>query len=205
MKKLIKILMAIMLTLIPYTSVAGQTFNYEGTYLTQDTSQAIQGFHFDTYNNQIFVLLHEASNVNISKVENFQRLVNIRSYIESHYDFQAMSKEEISNYNINHGIDYAAALQTIIDSDNEANANWEQDLNQQIPGIHDFSQSSSQLENSINYGSQSILINQPKINFNQNMWNVSMFDISSPVLRFQGSSQTDSITDDFGIVYTKQD
>lgn len=214
MNRLLTFILSLLLTLTTTTTyVQAQQFDYEGTYLTTDTTQQIGGFHFDPENHRIIVIpfrYTHNSNFDIDGIKNYQRYQNIIQYEEEHLGLSTMSKEEMVNFNETHGIDYAEALRNVAQSDCISEANSTEYLSlmllMQVPGIHNlgaFPFIYLTVSDHSNYNL--IVINQPDIKFNQNLWEVSMFDISTPLLRFEASSDKQSITDDFGITYEKQE
>lgn len=214
MNKLFTFILSLFLTFtITSTDVQAQQFDYEGTYLTTDTTQQIQGFHFDPDNHRMIVIpfrYSHNSDIDTDGIKNYQRLQNIIQYEEEHLDLSTLSQEEMANFNETYGIDYAEALRNVAHSDfikeNSSNNYLNLLLLLQSPGIHNLGTTPFihlTLSDHANYNL--IVINQPDFQFNQSLWEVSMFDIKTPLLRFEASNDKQTITDDFGITYEKQE
>ena len=56
MNKLIKLIILLGLIVTQVQIVSAQIFDYDGTYLTDDETQVISGFHFDQKNNTVVVI-----------------------------------------------------------------------------------------------------------------------------------------------------
>lgn len=121
-----------------------------------------------------------------------------------------MTKEEITKFNEENEIDYAESLRNIADSEiikeNSSNSYLNLLLLVDTPGVHNLGIMPFirlNISNPNNPGL--VVITQPDIKFNQSLWEVSLFDIPTPILRFEAGTDTTTITDDFGITYEKQD
>lgn len=200
--------LSFLLIFIPNLHVQAQNFNFDGTYLTEDTSQSILGFDIDQENNRIVVLGQPylgTFNNNYASSQS-QRFSIILNYLNNQLDWSTMTKEEKSVFNEKHQMDYATLLRNY--ADNELNAEigltdltWDMYLDLQLPGIYNWSQKISR--NQL-YG-QYIVINQPTISFNQSYWEITLFELPSAVLRFEANTDKSQLRDDFGVIYHLQE
>lgn len=210
MRKTIYFILIISLLLINVPLTHAQEFEYEGTYLTTDQTQHIEGFHFDQVKNRIIIIPQEITPTNHESMMNMMRIYNAQRYVNEHIDLTAMTKEEVTAFNAEHDINYQKALRTVAHSD-KANdtldySYWDFLFLMEIPGVHTLgSIRFMNIEPLISYPINTTIINQPDIHFNQDLWEVSLFDIKTPILRFEAGTNTQYIKDDYGILYEKQD
>ena len=202
MNKLIKLIILLGLIVTQVQIVSAQIFDYDGTYLTDDETQVISGFHFDQKNNTVVVITQNSPTMNPTNLSNRTRLSNIQTYIDDHIDFNSMTNEEVSSFNEKHGIDYAEAYRATADIvANSGGETWRFIFDLQNPGIINLTYFNFSSNTAQGRTPHVLYINEPNIKFNRNLWEVSMYDISTPLLRFEANTNTTYIKDDYGVVY----
>lgn len=185
--------------------ISAQDFPYEGLYLTSDETQRIHGFYFDQTLQRILVFQNGIAQTD--------RLDNLLQYIDQHVNFDEMTRDEVAEFNQKYGIDYAAALRKVSEKEfpQEADATGFERLfvDLEVPGIYNTILGERPLLTATEYKnedalSMALIINQPNIQLQQDLWHVTLFDITTPILRFEANQDTSQIKDDFGIIYEKQ-
>lgn len=172
-------------------------FPYEGTYLT-DEDQAIRGFTFDTESQSITILTQQSSqNEDIRRLSEIRNSGNHTALIDPF-----ISAEEINDMREKWGLDDIDYSKILLEAADKVEP-WMTRKDamklafQEIPGVHSLSDIDSDFNSDI-------LISKPEILQSQDLWIVGIMG-DPRILRFEMNESTDSITDEYGIVYTLEE
>ena len=209
MKKFMLILVAMLLVagLLPQTSINAQTdgdFPYEGIYLTVE-NRMIQGFVFD---DAIILILLRPENQRDDETKNTERLFELLNnyqgltgMIDPTMDADEVKKWQEENLNLP---DYAQIYTEVAAQITPEMTRQDIDalIDAQDPHI-DFANVHHNFNAPSDY--QFITLHAPTIERSQDLWLVKIQ--TQRILRFEYEEDSDgeTITDDYGVTYTKSD
>lgn len=191
-------LLSIMGSLSPLNIQAEASFGdfpYEGTYLTEEDNY-LHGYHFDHDNETITILTQDSAN-------NIQRVLDIRNnYNPALWVSPSIKNEEVIEVREGWGLDSIDFDQIFQEAANQVEP-W-MTKNDVLKLIH--SQTTGLYVYDYGYSRRfaEIMIVKPEIKPSQDLWIVGL--IGNPrVLRFEMGDDLDTLVDDFGVTYHKQE
>lgn len=209
MKKFMLILVAMLLVagLLPQTSINAQTdgdFPYEGIYLT-DENRMIQGFVFDDASIMILLRPENQRDDETKNTERLFELLNnyqgLTGMIDPTMDADEVKKWQEENLNLP---DYAQIYTEVAAQITPEMTRQDIDalIDAQDPHI-DFANVHHNFNAPSDY--QFITLHAPTIERSQDLWLVKIQ--TQRILRFEYEEDSDgeTITDDYGVTYTKSD
>lgn len=196
MKRLLKIIISIIVLVCVITNVRSvqaqgnfNDFPYEGTYVT-DEDNAIVGYEFD-HTNKTITIITQYSN---RQMDRYLKLINMipnNLLLDSLLD-PSVSSEQIEAMRQQWGIDNLDLSEIYLETADDVES-WMtysdvlELLAQKIPGFHAISD-------------DTFIISQAEIKQSQDLWIVNLFNVDR-ILRFEIGSDTQTITDDYGVTY----
>ena len=209
MKKFMLILVAMLLVagLLPQTSINAQTdgdFPYEGIYLTVE-NRMIQGFVFDDASIMILLRPENQRDDETKNTERLFELLNnyqgLTGMIDPTMDADEVKKWQEENLNLP---DYAQIYTEVAAQITPEMTRQDIDalIDAQDPHI-DFANVHHNFNAPSDY--QFITLHAPTIERSQDLWLVKIQ--TQRILRFEYEEDSDgeTITDDYGVTYTKSD
>lgn len=180
--------------LISGTSIQAQgdfnDFPYEGTYVTTEDS-AIASYEFD-YTNKTITIITQYSDKHMDRYIKLINTIPSNMLRDSLLD-PSISLEQIEEMRQQWGIDELDISEIYLETADEVES-WMtfsdvlELLAQKIPGFHAITD-------------DTFVISKPEIIQSQDLWIVNLFSVDR-VLRFEIGSDTQTITDDYGVTYT---